>query len=414
MAHRLFSDSELRELTNCFQPNGFDEHRALKLASAVTVSLITEPGDRMATALSRILGRANLVALTIDGLDSRAVLNEVEQQGARGELEQLFGDVSQTLEDSRQRWLPRLSKLAVVRALQQARAMGLDIVVSGDEDWPNGLYDLQDGAPSLLFVQGQKQELSGLAKAVSIVGSRQSTDYGLTVTQRIVRELALQHRPTVSGGAIGIDSHAHTESVRNALPTVAVMAGGLDRKYPKSNYALFAQIAKCGAVISELPPGIAPTRWRFLQRNRLIAALSPVTVVVEANFRSGSIRTANMALELDRELYAVPGSILSGTSNGTNNLIAEGKARPLVDTKLLVGEQSSSEDYLEGSEISKRAFDALREIRSATKSEIARVAGLTETEASFALEELLKTNQLIRNYGFTGSVHYALKYGFRT
>jgi predicted Rossmann fold nucleotide-binding protein DprA/Smf involved in DNA uptake len=121
-----------------------------------------------------------------------------------------------------------------------------------------------------------------------------------------------------------------------------------------------------------------------------------------------------MALELDRELYAVPGSILSGTSNGTNNLIAEGKARPLVDTKLLVGEQSNAEQNMEGSEISRRAFDALREIRSATKSEIARVAGLTETEASFALEELLKTNQLIRNHGFTGSVHYALKYGFRT
>jgi DNA processing protein len=192
------------------------------------------------------------------------------------------------------------------------------------------------------------------------------------------------------------------------------MAGGLDRKYPKSNYALFTQIAKCGAVISELPPGTAPTRWRFLQRNRLIAALSPVTVVVEANFRSGSIRTANTALELDRELFAVPGSILSGASSGTNNLIAEGKARPLVDTKLLVGEQSNAEQNLEGSEISKRAFDALREIRSATKSEIARVAGLTETEASFALEELLKTNQIIRNHGFTGSVHYALKYGFRT
>jgi DNA processing protein len=414
MAHRLFSDSELRELTDNLYPNGFDVHRALKLASAVAVSLITEPGDRMAGALSRILGKPNLISLAIDGLDSRAVLNEVEQQGARGQLEQLFGDVSQTLEDSRQRWLARLSKLAVIRALQQAKAMGLDLVVSGDEDWPSGLDDLQDGAPSLLFVQGQKAVLSGLAKGVSIVGSRQCTEYGQKVTKKIVCELALHDRPTVSGGAIGIDCYAHTESVRNALPTVAVMAGGLDRKYPKSNYALFAQIAKCGAVISELPPGTAPTRWRFLQRNRLIAALSPVTVVVEANFRSGSIRTANMALELDRELYAVPGSILFATSSGTNNLIAEGKARPLVDTKLLVGEPAIQDQGLEGSEISKRAFDALRDIKSATKSDIAKVAGLTEAEASFALEELLKTDQLIRNHGFTGSVHYALKYGFRT
>jgi DNA processing protein len=414
MAHRLFSNSELRELTKGFQPNGFDPDRALDLASAVTASLISEPGDRMAGALCRILGKPNLIALAIDGLDSRDVLNNVEQQGATGELEQLFGDVLQTLEDSRQRWLPRLSKLAVIRALQQTKSSGMELVIAGDDDWPSGLDDLQDGAPRLLFTQGQKQALSGLANSVSIVGSRQSSEYGQKVTHKIVRELASHHRPTVSGGAIGIDYYAHTESVRHSLTTVSVMAGGLDRKYPKSNYGLFTEIAKCGVVISELPPGSAPTRWRFLQRNRLIAALSPVTVVVEANFRSGSIRTANMALELDRELYAVPGSIFCDTSSGTNNLIAEGKARPLVDTKILVGLPEIPDKGFEGSEISKRAFDALREIKNATKSDIARVAGLTETEAGFALNELLSTNQLIRNNDFAGSVHYALKYGFRT
>jgi DNA processing protein len=414
MASQLFSDSELRQLTDSFQPKGFDLSRALNLASAVTVSLITEPGDRMAGALSRILGTPNLIGLAIDGLDARAVMNKVEQQGSLSELEEIFGDVPRTLEDSRQRWLPRLSKLAVVRALQQAKGMGLDLLVSQDENWPRGFIDLQDGAPSVLFVHGQKQLLAGLGESVSIVGSRQSTEYGLRVTQKIVRELALHQRPTVSGGAIGIDSHAHTESVKNSLPTVAVMAGGLDRKYPKSNYGLFTQIEKGGALLSELPPGTAPTRWRFLQRNRLIAALSPITVIVEANFRSGSIRTANMALDLERELYAVPGSIFSATSAGTNNLIAEGKARPLVDAKLLVGEQIDSEKSLEGSEISKRAFDAVREIRSATKLDIARVAGLTETEVSIALEELLKTNHLIPNHSFNGIVHYALKYGFRT
>jgi predicted Rossmann fold nucleotide-binding protein DprA/Smf involved in DNA uptake len=121
-----------------------------------------------------------------------------------------------------------------------------------------------------------------------------------------------------------------------------------------------------------------------------------------------------MALDLERELYAVPGSIFSATSAGTNDLIAEGKARPLVDAKLLVGEQIHSEQNLEGSEISKRAFDAVREIRSATRTDIARVAGLTEAEVSIALEELLKTNQLIPNHSFNGIVHYALKYGFRT
>jgi DNA processing protein len=162
----------------------------------------------------------------------------------------------------------------------------------------------------------------------------------------------------------------------------------MDRKYPKANFPLFTRVRERGALISELPPGVAPTRWRFLQRNRLIAALTPTTVVIEAGIRSGSIRTANNALELDRALLAVPGSILAGTSLGANGLIAENKAFPLCDLKqFATGQQQLIESEAESS-IAKRAKDAIRELRSAKQFEISKCAGLTDFEAEIALLDL--------------------------
>ena len=218
---------------------------------------------------------------------------------------------------------------------------------------------------------------------------------------------------TVSGGAIGIDSHVHTQSLRNSLPTVAVMAGGLDRKYPRSNSNLFQSITQNGVLIGELPPGVAPTRWRFLQRNRLIAALSPTTVVVEAGIRSGSIRTANNAIELNRELFAAPGPLTSAASAGTNSLIAEGKAKALIDTKLLTSEVSDQPRFQDGSALLVRAQDALKELKQATGEQIAKVAGLTNFELSIAIDELKARNQLTMVRDSLGSLHYALKYANR-
>jgi DNA processing protein len=341
------------------------------------------------------------------------VLEAVNKVSATNYLMEIFGDLPGTISDSRQRWLPRFSKQAVANTLHRAKQLEHSLLLAGDDFWPRGLDDLAEGAPAIIFAQGNYKVLGALANGVSVVGSRACTEYGAKVSAKLVSELAFYKRPTVSGGAIGIDSHVHTQSLRNSLPTVAVMAGGLDRKYPSSNSNLFQAIARNGVLISELAPGVAPSRWRFLQRNRLIAALTPTTVVVEAGLRSGSIRTANNAIELNRELFAVPGPLTSAASAGTNSLIAEGKARALVDTRLITADVSEPARFQDGSSLLVRAQDALRELRQATGEQIAKVAGLTNFELGLALDELKARNLLTSIQDSSGLLHYALKYANR-
>jgi DNA processing protein len=281
----------------------------------------------------------------------------------------------------------------------QSAALKLKLVTAEDSNWPAGLDDLQDSAPSILFVEGDPETLTKLSQAVSIVGSRLASSYGLQVTSFLVRELAQVARPTVSGGALGIDAQVHRSSIEQNLPTVAVMAGGMDRKYPSANFKLFKQVMEQGLLLSEMPPGVAPTRWRFLQRNRLIAALTSTTVVIEAGIRSGSIRTANNALELSRELYAVPGSVLSGTSLGTNALIADNKALALCDLKqFATGIEREVRSELE-SALAKRAKDAIRDLEQANLPQIAKNAGLTYSEVALAITELKRVGAIYENSG---------------
>jgi DNA processing protein len=367
----------------------------------------------MAGALAKALGRQALLQLLIDGFDPHRVLEEIYKVSASDYLVDIFGDLPGTISDSRQRWLPRFSKQAVLNILQRSKQLDLSLLLAGDDFWPSGLDDLGEGAPALIFAQGNLKVLGRLANGVSVVGSRACTEYGAKVTAKLVSELAFHKRPTVSGGALGIDSHVHNQSFRNSLPTAAVMAGGLDRKYPSSNSNLFQVIARNGVLIAELCPGVAPSRWRFLQRNRLIAALTPTTVVIEAGIRSGSIRTANNAIELNRELFAVPGPLTSAASAGTNSLIAEGKARALVDTKLITAEVSEPARFQDGSSLLVRAQDALRELRQATGEQIAKTAGLTNFELSLALDELKARNLLTIIQDSYGLLHYALKYANR-
>ena len=392
----ILGDQELASLTSYFQPGGYSKDRALALVAAGSIAMVTEPGDRMAGALARILGRLELVELMIDGLETKSVVSALKMAGELESCRQSFGDLENTLADSRQRWLPRLSKSRLEHLFTQSAALKLKLLTPEQDHWPIGLDDLQDSAPAMVFVEGDSKVLGTLKDAVSIVGSRAASPYGLQVTKRLVTELAQVSRATVSGGAIGIDAQVHSTSLEQGLTTVAVMAGGMDRKYPQANFPLFKKIQERGALISELPPGVAPTRWRFLQRNRLIAALTPTTVVIEAGIRSGSIRTANNALELDRQLFAVPGSILSGTSIGTNGLISDSKALPLNDLRdFATGHelvrQSQQESYL-----AKRAKDALRELGVAERFQISKSAGLTDFEVDLALSDLKRAGSLVQ------------------
>ena len=409
---QILSDQELDFLTRPFQIAEYSKDRALELAAAGCIAMITEPGDRMAGALARCLGKLALVEHLIDGLETKSVVEALNQLGQLDSCRQSFGDLEGTLSDSRQRWLPRFSKSRLAHLFAQSAALKLQLLTPEDAIWPVGLDDLHDSAPALLFIEGELSTLADLSQAVSIVGSRVATSYGLQVTSSLVRELTQVSRPTVSGGAVGIDAQVHRASIERELPTLAVMAGGMDRKYPSANFKLFKKISDQGALLSEMPPGVAPTRWRFLQRNRLIAALTPTTVVIEAGIRSGSIRTANNALELSRELYAVPGSVLSGTSLGTNALIADNKAQILCDLKYFAtGAQAIPNQQIE-SALAKRAHDAIRESGFPSLPEVAKLAGLTLSESELALRELAGQDKVIENLNSNGEVHYALKYAF--
>jgi DNA processing protein len=158
------------------------------------------------------------------------------------------------------------------------------------------------------------------------VGARAATGYGEHVTAELSSGLAERGMAVVSGGAYGIDGAAHRAAVGAGGRTVAFLAGGVDRLYPSGHAELFARMRRDGAVVSELPCGASPTRWRFLLRNRLIAAVSAATVVVEAGARSGSLNTANHALALERPLGAVPGPVTSVSSSGCHRLLRESGA----------------------------------------------------------------------------------------
>ena len=201
-------------------------------------------------------------------------------------------------------------------------AAGLTAVCRCDDDYPPRLRDLTD-PPAVLHVAGSPDAV-GLWDTVAVVGARRATQYGLTVAHDIGRGLSAANVSVVSGLALGVDAAAHSGALEGGAPPVAVLAGGADRPYPASKRHLYAAIREAGAVVSELPPGFGIHRWAFIARNRLIAALARVVVVVEATERSGSLTTADLGAELGRTIAAVPGRITCGTASGTNGLLRDG------------------------------------------------------------------------------------------
>ncbi|WP_294181294.1 DNA-processing protein DprA [uncultured Schumannella sp.] len=197
-------------------------------------------------------------------------------------------------------------------------------LIPADKEWPAGLDDLGDRAPYLLWTRGATSFLTtALSDRVTITGSRASTPYGDHVTGDLAMGMADEERIVVAGGAYGIEGAAHRAVLAAGGQTIAVLAGGLDRPYPAGHSDLLRQIGDIGLLVSELPPGTAPTRHRFIARNRLMAALSGATVIPEAGARSGSMTTVFTARELGRGVGAVPGPATSAASTGPNELIKQ-------------------------------------------------------------------------------------------
>lgn len=272
--------------------------------------------------------RLALSRLSEPGDDDLASL--VERQGAVEVFDRLrAGHLPHPRAEA---WSVRLSSLDVERDLERAHRVGARWLVPGDEEWPAQLGDLArlgeagrpDHAPPLgLWVRGPLRLSDAAPHAVAVVGSRAASHYGVHVARGIGYDLAAAGHPVLSGAAYGIDASAHDGALAADGPTVAVLACGIDEVYPRGNASLVARIGEHGAVVTEMAPGAAPTRLRFLRRNRLIAALSGATVVVEADLRSGALNTARLASVLLRHVAAVPGPVTSATSAGCHRLIRD-------------------------------------------------------------------------------------------
>ncbi|MFG3221069.1 DNA-processing protein DprA [Streptomyces sp. NPDC048185] len=219
--------------------------------------------------------------------------------------------------------------------LAVARAAGVRFVTPGDTEWPRQLDDLGDARPIGLWVRGRPSLRMWALRSVAVVGARACTEYGAHMAATLAAGLAERGWVVVSGGAYGVDGAAHRGALGAGGATAAVLACGVDRPYPPGHTGLITRIAEQGLVVGELPPGDHPTPSRFVLRNRVIAALTRGTVVVEAALRSGSLVTARAARRLGRHVMGVPGPATSGLSAGVHELL-RGEAVLVTDAAEVV------------------------------------------------------------------------------
>ena len=276
----------------------------------IALSFVAEPGDLALGPLLRCCEPAEIVNALSSGRDPDAVLPAA-------------GREIPGLGPAFRRWRAGLDQVPSQARLSAWEGIGLRLVCPGEPEWPARLDDLGDVRPLVLWLRGNADLRHACLRSVSVVGSRASTAYGNHVCTEMAAALAERGWAVVSGGAFGIDAAAHRGALGADGVTVAVLAGGLSYGYPKGHHELFAAIAGQGVLVSEWPPDRAPTRPGFLVRNRVIAALSCGTVVVEAAVRSGALSTARHARDLCRPLMAVPGPVTSDMSAGCHEIIRE-------------------------------------------------------------------------------------------
>ena len=357
--------------------NAAHEERLARLA----LSLVREPGDLWLTTSVTDVGA---VALRDHLLQARR------------------------LKDNLREVADRLAQVDPQRELDRAERLGLRFVVPGDDEWPVQVDDLEradpldtmGGAPVGLWVRGPVR-LDQVARSLAVVGSRSATTYGADVAAEVASAAAREGWAVVSGGAFGIDVAAHRGALGAGGVTVAVLACGADRVYPLAHTEILEHIAGHGALVSESPPGHAPFKARFLSRNRLIAALSRGTVIVEAARRSGALNTATWAARLHRPLMGVPGPVTSASSEGVHRLFRSGQATVVTSGQDVlevvgdVGEHLVSEprgadrahDRL--SPRLRQVLEAVPAVRPAPADSISRTAGVRLEDTRAALAELV-------------------------
>jgi DNA processing protein len=251
-------------------------------------------------------------------------------------------------------------ELAPIRLDDPWAEAGGRYLIPGDGEWPTQLDQLGPAAPWGLFVAGSELRVPA-ARSVAVVGARAATPYGLHVASDLATDLAQRGWAVVSGGAYGIDSAAHRGALAGGGTTIAALAFGVDVAYPRGNASLFARIrAEGGALVSEFVPGSNPTKPRFLLRNRIIAALTRGTLVVEAAYRSGALNTAAAARRLGRPVLVVPGPVTSSMSVGCHRLArADEPARLVTDASEVIEEVGLIGELADRSDPLRRVRDGL-------------------------------------------------------
>ncbi|MDX3800331.1 DNA-processing protein DprA [Streptomyces sp. AK04-3B] len=325
----------------------------------------------------------------------------VRERGVREVVRRLCTDGEPLPGVTARRWAglrARAERAEPERDLALAEEAGVRFVCPGDAEWPRTLEDLGDARPLGLWVRGRPSLRMWALRSVAVVGARACTEYGAHMAASLSCGLAERGWVVVSGGAYGVDGAAHRGALAAGGATVAVLACGVDRPYPRGHTQLIGRIAEQGLVIGELPPGEHPTPSRFVLRNRVIAALTRGTVVVEAAHRSGSLVTARAAQRLGRHTIGVPGPATSGLSAGVHELLRQEAVlvTDAAEVVELVGDMGELAPDRRGPALPRDLLEpgarlvlaALPARRTAAVDELAREARTTPDDAIARLYEL--------------------------
>lgn len=368
-------------------------------------SRITEAGDSAADLLLNELGpvAALQIARRAAGDDPGRWHTYLPVELLRRTGDDIWGK-------SFSRWRGRLEVLDLP-ALEKMLSRGrFQLVTRRDADWP-AVFNNLSYAPWALWALGDTSLLNDNSdKTVAMVGARAVSNLGHDIATELAWRCAGEGMTLVSGGAYGVDRLVHQACLRAKTPTISLLAGGLDRPYPASNSEMFKEIARSGLLLSQYPPGARPTRWRFLDRNRLIAALSGATVVIQAGFRSGALNTARHSMELGRQVGAVPGPINQCEWAGSNQLIRDGAtlisgAEDILEMIAPLGTVTSDRTrvqpgYLDGLDpLSARILDATGLCRPLSVEAIARASGAAIEEVAAIMGNLEMDGRVVQVAG---------------
>ncbi|MEE9417476.1 MAG: DNA-processing protein DprA [Acidimicrobiales bacterium] len=373
-----------------------------ELFAAATLAADSElPGAAWLTALASLPGAGpRRLQLLLAQRDPLAAWALVLAGGNRALCHEL-GSKGQQLLDS---WARAAHQLDVGELWERSIQMGIGAVAVNSPAFPEQFRDDPE-PPAVLFHRGNLDVLAG--PRVAIIGTRKCTRYGYDIANEFARDLAVAGVAVVSGLALGIDAAAHHGAVgAGAAPPIAVVANGLDSVYPRSNRVLWEHVVQAGVVLSEAPLDTEPERWRFPARNRIIAALSDIVVVVESHARGGSLHTVAEAERRNVPVMAVPGPIHSAAAEGTNSLLRDGCAPAcsvddiLLELGLVGGcRRSSSETRPLPNAISQQVLEAIG-WQPATADQLLARACCSVAELASAVENLANTGWISNTDGW--------------